>query len=79
MIPKSTDLSQNWDETLKVAESAAVPAESLMESPEACENNEDKRMHILSPEESLEMNFSCFESRLLDPNINPDQVKRVSC
>lgn len=49
-----------------------------MESPEACENDKDKKMAILSPQECLDMNFACFESRLIDPNIS-DQVKRVSC
>ena len=49
-----------------------------MESPEACENDADKKMATLSPQECLDMDFTCFESRLNDSNINTDQVKRVS-
>jgi len=49
-----------------------------MESPEACENDADKKMATLSPQECRDMDFTCFESRLNDSNINTDQVKRVS-
>jgi len=78
MTPLSADSSRSWDDALKVAESAALPAETLMESPEKCETDEDKRMNILTSQESSNMDFSCFESRLIDSNINPDQVQRVA-
>jgi len=77
MTPQSADSSRSWDDALKVAESAALPAETLMESPEECETDEDKRMHILTSQASSNMDFTCFESRLIDSNINPDQVQRV--
>ena len=77
MIPQSAESSKSWDDTLKIAETAAMPAETLMESPDACEEDEDKRMQVLSPQECLSMDFTCFESRLIDPNINSDQVTRI--
>ena len=77
MVATNSSESKNWDDTLKVAETAALPAETLMESPETCENDKDKRMPILSPQECRDMDFTCFESRLVDSNINSDQVKRV--
>ena len=73
----STETSINWDESLKIADSAAVPAETLMECPEACEEDEDRRMPVLSAEERYRMDFACFEARLLQENINSDQVRRV--
>jgi len=77
MAPQSADSSRSWDDALKVAESAVLPAETLMESPEECETDEDKRMHILTSQASSSMDFTCFESRLIDSDINPDQVQRV--
>jgi len=77
VVATSSSESKNWDVILKVAETAALPAETLMESPETCENDKDKRMPILSPQECRDMDFTCFESRLVDSNINSDQVKRV--
>lgn len=75
MVPQSAESSRTWEDTLKTAETAALPAETLMESPEACEEDEDKRMQIISPNEIID--FSCFESCLVDPNINSDQLQRV--
>lgn len=77
MTPQSADSSLNWDDALKVADTAALPAETLMESPEKCEADEDKRMNILTGQERSSLDFTCFESRLIDPNINSDQVHRV--
>lgn len=48
-----------------------------MEHPDAYEEDEGRRMEVLTPEECVDVDFSCFESRLVDPNINTDQVKRV--
>ncbi|KAL7541991.1 hypothetical protein ACHAXR_011413 [Thalassiosira sp. AJA248-18] len=76
MVPQNAESSKSWHDTLKTAETAALPAETLMESPEACEESEDKRMPVLSQQESS-MDFSCFESRLINTNINSDQVQRV--
>ena len=76
-IPRmSAEASKDWNETIKVAEVAALPAESLMEDPAACEDDEDKRMEILTDEERLQ-DFTCFEARLLNPNINSDQFHRT--
>ncbi len=77
MAPQSADSSRNWDDALKVADTAALPAETLMESPEKCEAEEDRRMNILTDQERSSMDFTCFESRLVDPKINSDQVHRV--
>ena len=77
MVAINSSESKNWDDTLKVAETAALPTETLTESPETCENDKDKRMPILSLQECHDMDFTCFESRLVDSNINSDQVKRV--
>ena len=75
MAPQSKESSKNWDDTLTVAETAAIPAEQYMEIPEQCEEDEKKRMPFISPKEPPS-NFTCFESRLMDPNIS-DQVQRV--
>ncbi len=77
LAPQSADSSRSWDDALKVAESAALPAETLMESPEQCEANADKRMSILTAEERSNMDFTCFESRLIDKNINTNNIQRV--
>ena len=77
MTPQSADSAKSWDDALKVAESAALPAETLMESPDKCEADEDKRMDTLTNQECSSMDFTCFESRLCDPNINSDQVHRI--
>lgn len=75
MVPHSTG-SKNWEDTLRVAETAALPAETLLESPEACENDAEKKMPLLTTAQTGQ-DFTCFESRLVDPNINSDQVQRV--
>ena len=77
LAPQSADSSRSWDDALKVAESAALPAETLMESPEQCEADADKRMNILTAEERSNMDFTCFESRLIDQNINSNSIQRV--
>ena len=77
MAPQSKETSKNWDDTLMIAETAALPAETLMEKPEICEADDKKRMPTLSPQESLSTDYTCFESRLIDSKINSDQVQRV--
>ena len=77
MVPQSKETAKSWDDTLQIAETAALPAESLMELPESCEADEAKKMPLLSPDEIRSRDVTCFESRLLDPNINPNQVQRV--
>ena len=64
--------AKDWEDTLRTAETAALPAETLMESPEACERDAEKRMPNVTPQE-----FTCFESRLIEPNINSDSVQRI--
>ncbi|KAL7538711.1 hypothetical protein ACHAXR_008739 [Thalassiosira sp. AJA248-18] len=104
MAPQSAE-SKCWDDTLKVAETAALPgkcgclqisslrftsssligfhspqhlpAETLISTPEACEVDKDKRMPILTSKECLNMDFTCFESRLVDSDINTDLIQRV--
>lgn len=73
----SKESSRNWDLTLEVAQSAAVPAEQLIESPEECEKSKERRMPILSTQERQSMDFSCFEARLQNTNINSDVMRRV--
>ena len=73
----SKEDSRNWDLTLEVAQSAAVPAEQLIESPEECEKSKERRMPNLSSQERRSMDFACFEARLLDSNINSDVMHRV--
>ena len=73
----SKESSRNWDLTLEVAQSAAVPAEQLIESPEECEKSKERRMPTLSNQERRSMDFACFEARLLDSNINSDVMHRV--
>ncbi len=75
--PQSADSSRSWDYALKLAESAALPAESLIASPEKCEADEDKRMYTLTAQECSNMDFTCFESRLIDQNINSSHIQRV--
>ena len=58
-------------------QSVVLSSESHMEHPEAYEEDEGRRMEVITPEECVDVDFSCFESRLVDPNINTDQVKRV--
>ena len=76
MVPQRADSSKSWDDALKVAEVAALPAEVHRASPEKCEADEDMRMKVLTAAESC-MDFTCFESRLIDPHINSNQVRRV--
>jgi hypothetical protein len=76
MVPQRADSSKSWDDALKVAELAALPAEVHRASPEKCEADEDMRMKVLTvPESSID--FTCFESRLIDPHISSNQVQRV--
>ena len=65
--------SIDWDETLKVAEAAQQPAETLLECPEACESDESLRM----PEVLGDRTYTCFEDSFTSTNINMDQVQRV--
>ena len=67
----------NWAESLKVAETASIPAETLSERPEELEQDENQRMSVLSEADRLSMDFTCFEARLLDKNIASDRVRRV--
>ena len=67
----------NWAESLKVAETASIPAETLSERPEELEQDENQRMSVLSEADRLSMDFTCFEARLLDENIASDRVRRV--
>ena len=66
------EASKDWQETLKVAETAALPTESIFECPEACEQDKDRRMPRISKAE-----FPCFEDKLMEQNINSDQTQRV--
>lgn len=59
-----------------IAQTAALPAETLIESPQDCEEDEHKRMHFLTEEEKSR-DFTCFESRLIDQDINTNQINRV--
>ena len=70
-LEKSTD----WSDTLRVAETAALPAETLIECPEACEEDEDMRMPHVSDEE--DRGYTGFEACLTNPNIDSSQVKRI--
>jgi hypothetical protein len=76
MAAPNADTSRNWCDALKLADQAAVPSETFLESPEMCESDPNKRMPTLSVEESTD--FTCFEARLVNPNINSEQVK-LSC
>ena len=69
-LEKSTD----WSDTLRVAETAALPAETLIECPEACEEDEDMRMPHVSDEDR---GYTGFEACLTNPNIDSSQVKRI--
>ena len=59
-----------------ISQTAALPAETLIESPEDCEEDEHKRMPFLTDEEKRK-DYSCFESRLVKQDINTDQCHRV--
>jgi len=75
MSPIDTDM--DWDEVLRVSETAAVPSETFLENPQSCELDEAKRMPRLTEQERSAVE-PCFEGRLIDPNINPEQVRRVA-
>ena len=75
MSPIDTDM--DWDTVLQVSETAAVPSETFLEDPQSCELDEAKRMPKLSELERSEIE-PCFEGRLIDPNINPELVRRVA-
>jgi len=68
-----SETSTDWHDTLKVAEAATLPAETLLECPEACESDESLRM----PEVSGDRSYTCFEDCLTGSHINMDQVQRV--
>jgi len=74
--PLNEDSSKDWVDAQEVADAAALPAETLIESPQDCEEDEHKRMHPLTEEEKGK-DFTCFESRLIDQDINTNQVNRV--
>ena len=74
--PLNLDSSKDWLDAQEVADAAALPAETLIESPQDCEVDEHKRMHPLTEEEKSK-DFTCFESRLIDQDINTNQVNRV--
>lgn len=61
---------------MMISQTAALPAETLIESPEDCEEDEHKRMPFLTDEEKRK-DYSCFESRLVKQDINTDQCHRV--
>lgn len=73
--PLTAEASSNWDKTLRVAETCAIPAESIAGCPEKCELDDEMRMQPVA--DHLTSDFACFEARLKDPNINFDQVHRV--
>jgi len=75
MSPIDTDM--DWDTVLQVSETAAVPSETFLENPQSCELDEAKRMPKLSEGERSAIE-PCFEGRLLDPNVNLAQVRRVA-
>ena len=62
--PMLLDTRKDWNDALKVAKTAEVPAQTLMESVLECENDKDKRMERLSDEKISSMKFDCFEGRL---------------
>ena len=68
-----SETSTDWHDTLKVAEAATLPAETLLECPEACESDEDLRM----PEVVGDRTYTCFEDCLTGKTINMDQVHRI--
>ena len=70
-------VNNDWESTLKIAESAALPAETLLEQPSMCEDDSDKRMTILTEHERQTIDFTCFDARLENQNINSDQAHRV--
>lgn len=74
--PLNEDSSKDWVDAQEVADAAALPAETLIESPQDCEEDEHKRMHSLTEEEKGK-DFTCFESRLINQDINTNQVNRV--
>jgi hypothetical protein len=49
--PLRIHASKNWDATLNIAQTAAFPAETLLESPEKCEEDEGRRMALLTGQE----------------------------
>ena len=71
------EVNNDWDCTLKIAEAAAIPPETLFDHPEKCEADPDLRMDILSEHERQTIDFTCFESRLEQQDISSDQVRRV--
>ena len=58
-----------------MANAAAVPAESLRESPEVCEADEEKRMPFLESDNTTD--FSCFENRLVEGAFNSSTTRRI--
>lgn len=70
-----TVANNDWDSTLKIAQAAAIPPETLDGS--KCEADPDLRMNILNEHERQTIDFTCFESRLEQQDINPNQVRRV--
>jgi len=70
------EVNNDWDCTLKIAEAAAIPPETLFDHPEKCEADPDLKMNILSEHERQTIDFTCFESRLEQQDISSDQVRR---
>jgi hypothetical protein len=66
----------NWITTLRVAERAAVPSETLMESARGLEKSEDSRMTVLTADER-KRDFVFFDASLLDPHGNSNNLRRV--
>lgn len=68
--------SVDWDTTLRIAEQAAIPQETIFESADALEASENSRMEVLT-EEQHEREFVFFDNCLTDAQIISNTLRRV--
>jgi hypothetical protein len=68
--------SVDWDTTLRIAEQAAIPPETILESAQVLEASEDSRMAVLT-EEERQREFVFFDNSLVDGQISSNNMRRV--
>jgi hypothetical protein len=68
---------QDWESTLKIANRAAIPVETLFEHAVDLEASEESRMPYLTEEQQRGRNWTFFDNSLLDPTFDADTMRRV--
>lgn len=79
VVSSGTRKSENrvdWDSTLRIAEQAAIPPETILMSANDLEASEDSRMANLT-EEERKRDFVFFDNSIVEGQINSNNMRRV--